>query len=210
MTGFEAKAEDYRGDIYDGEDRFIGYWHQAKNVLDLKPKNVIEVGIGNGFFSKYMSTCGLDVITVDFNERLTPRVVGDITQLPFSDGSADVTASFEVLEHLPYDMFVPAVKELRRVSRKHVVISLPDASRVFLLHMNIYGLINKWMRLPFPSQFKVGPHVFNGEHYWEIGKREYEISRITKDLEGCGLRVLRSYRPNHAPFFHYFVLEKTG
>jgi len=208
MTGFELDAEVYCGDIYDGEDRFIGYWHQARNVLNLKPRDVIEVGIGNGFFSRYMRECGIEVVTVDFNERLSPKVVGDMLKLPFVDDSADVVCSFEVLEHLPYDQFVPALLELKRVSLKYVVVSIPDVSRIFLAHILNYGLFDKWIRIPFPTQFKIGPHVFNGEHYWEIGKRGYNISRITKDIEKCGLKVIDSYRPNMAPFFHFFVLEK--
>ena len=51
----------------------------------------------------------------------------DADKLPFSDGSFDSAICIEVLEHL--DNLHALIPELFRVSRKHVLISLPNAWR---------------------------------------------------------------------------------
>ena len=50
----------------------------------------------------------------------------DVRDLPFDDDSFDVVICAEVIEHLPDDGWERAVRELDRVSRDVVIISIPD------------------------------------------------------------------------------------
>jgi len=193
---------------YDDEDRFIAYWHQSRLVMDLKPRTLLEVGKGNGFLSDYVRARGIETVTLDFDEKLTPTVVGSVLNLPFKDDSFDDVVAFEVLEHIPYENFQTALNEMKRVAKNHVVISVLDASRVFLVNINIYGISNKWFRLPFPSHLRVGGHLYDGQHYWEIGKTGYHLDKISKDIERSGLEIVKSYRAKRAPFCRFFVLVK--
>jgi ubiquinone/menaquinone biosynthesis C-methylase UbiE len=51
------------------------------------------------------------------------RVRGSVLSLPFADGSFDAVTCLEVLEHLPDP--AAAVRELTRVARRAVVLSVP-------------------------------------------------------------------------------------
>ena len=50
---------------YDTKERFCSYWHQIQEILSLNPKNTLEIGIGNGFVSKYLKQRGFNVITLN-------------------------------------------------------------------------------------------------------------------------------------------------
>ncbi len=50
---------------YDTKERFCSYWCQIHEVLSLNPGEVLEVGIGNGFVSRYLRDRGVNVITLD-------------------------------------------------------------------------------------------------------------------------------------------------
>ena len=53
------------------------------------------------------------------------RVAGDLSHLPFRDESFDLVLVSEVVEHIPVDALPKVVVELRRVSRKYILITVP-------------------------------------------------------------------------------------
>jgi ubiquinone/menaquinone biosynthesis C-methylase UbiE len=70
--------------------------------------------------------------------------------LPFADGSFDVVTMFDVIEHLIPGDDEAACRELRRVARKHVMISANNMPSIRLLGVDLH--INKrpydeWDRL---------------------------------------------------------------
>jgi len=95
----------YFNKSYDTKERFISYWHQINEIMELNPKKVLEIGVGNGFVSKYLKERGVNVITLDIDERLKPDAVGSVLDIPFSESSFDVVTCYEVLEHLPYENY---------------------------------------------------------------------------------------------------------
>jgi len=204
----QIEPDTYSKKDYDDEDRFIGYWHQINNLVSLGDGSILEIGIGNKFLSHYLSSRGRKIVTLDFDRRLDPMIEGTVLNLPFKEESFDIIACFEVLEHLPYQQFIPALKELRRVSRRNVILSLPDASRIFIASLNIHGIMRKEFVVPFPSDLKKQEHKFDGEHHWEIGKKGYELKRIIRDIQGSSLKIARTYRSKKAPHFRFFTLEK--
>jgi hypothetical protein len=50
-------------------------------------------------------------------------------------------------------------------------------------------------------------HRFSGEHYWELGKRGYPLSRVRTALERHGV-LLRGYVPFEHQHRHFFVIGK--
>lgn len=206
MDGREA-ADHYRGPDYDTKSRFISYWHQAHELLALKPENVLEIGMGNGFLSGYLRKWGQSITTLDVDPDLKPDVTGSVLKLPFADGTFDVVACFEVLEHLPYEDFSKALSEIWRVSRRGAVLSVPDHSAVYRvdIELPLFGEIRKLVPHPFP---RAVPHVFDGVHYWVIGKAEYPLSRIGTDIRAAGFEVSKTYRVFEFYGHRFFVLKK--
>lgn len=176
-------------------------------MLALKPGNILEVGIGNGFLSGYLRMRGLEVATLDIDPGLKPDVTGSVLNIPLGDAAFDVVGCFEVLEHLPYGDFPRALAEIRRVSRKSVVLSLPDHSAVYRLDIELplLGEIRRLVPHPFP---RPAPHVFDGTHYWVIGKAQYPLSRIEADIKDVGFKIGRTYRVFEFYGHRFFVLHK--
>ena len=203
----QVEPNHYFNESYDSKERFISYWHQINEIVKLKPKRVLEIGVGNSFVSQYLKNRNMNIVTLDIDERLEPDIPGSILDIPFADGSFDAIASYEVLEHLPYDNVKKALSEIYRVSQKHAILSLPDCTLTYRFCISIpkISMINKLIPLP---RFRVPQHVFDGEHYWEIGKAGYPLNRIIKDIRRAGFNVKRTYRLFENPYHRFFILEK--
>jgi len=80
---------------------------------------------------------GYNITTLDIDPRLNPDVAASVTVIPFADNSFDVVACYEVLEHLPYENFKKAIREIFRISNSYAILSLPDASRVYSLYVQV-------------------------------------------------------------------------
>ena len=118
----------YFNESYDVKERFISYWHQIYEIFEFNPKKVLEIGIGNGFASKYLKERSVNVITLDIDRRLNPDIEGSVLNIPIADESFDVVVCYELLEHLPYESFYKALSEIFRVSNSYATLSLPDTS----------------------------------------------------------------------------------
>ena len=198
----------YSNQSYNSKGRFCGYWHQIHEIISLNHQKVLEVGIGNGFVFKYLKGKKINVITLDIDRRLNPDIVGNILNIPFEGNFFNVVACYEVLEHLPYTIFLKALSELYRVSNSHVILSLPDADRAYRFNIQIPKLkeIKKLITLP---RLKKPLHKFDGEHYWEIGKKGYPLSKIVSDTQKTGFKIMSTYRVFENPYHRFFVLEKA-
>ncbi|HFE37487.1 MAG TPA: class I SAM-dependent methyltransferase, partial [Gammaproteobacteria bacterium] len=127
----QVNKEHYEFQRYLSKARWNSVWHQLDEVIRLQPESVLEIGPGPGVFKNMATLFGVKVETLDIDPELMPDHVGSVTALPFEDNSYDVVCAFQILEHLPYDVALRAFNEIVRVSRSHVVISLPDAKPVW-------------------------------------------------------------------------------
>lgn len=189
--------------------RFSSYAYQLMETTALEPKSVLEVGKGNGLFSYLLKSAGYELTTLDFDKSLDPDIVASVTDIPLSDNEFDCVTCFQVLEHLPFEMFSLALSELSRVTKKNVLISLPNRGRYYSMRWKFPWTIGKikWE----PPNFNLEDHRFDGEHYWEINKNGYELNIIEKIIRDSGFAILNSYRIFENPYHSIFILEKqTG
>lgn len=191
---------------YMSKGRWSSVWHQIDEVQKLNPSNVLEIGPGGGVFKTVASIFGIEVETLDFDIALNPNYVGLATELPFSDMSFDVVCAFQVLEHMPYDDSLSAFSEMVRVCRSNVVISLPDARSVwrYLIYIPKIGAYN--FLVPRP-QLRAPIHRPEREHYWEVSKMNYQVSRIVRDFSRH-IRLVKTYRVPEFPYHRFFVFER--
>lgn len=192
---------------YDSKERFCSYWHQINEIFELAPSKLLEVGIGNGFVSKYLRKKGANIVTLDIVYDLMPDVVGTILEIPFKENSFEVVACFEVLEHLPYRQFKCALKKLAQVSNKYLIISLPDVTPVYRLNIELPKIkpIKKLIKHPFPRPAK---HILDDSHHWEIGHRGYPLKRIKTDIMTSDFEIIKTYRTFDFYYHRFFLLKK--
>lgn len=97
-------------------------------------RSLLDVGAGNGAFLRVLEDTrpGLRVAGVERSHTAVGLRVcaaevrlGSIDAIPAEDRSFDVVSSLEVIEHLPYDVYEPSLRELERVARDHLLIEVP-------------------------------------------------------------------------------------
>jgi SAM-dependent methyltransferase len=111
-------------------------FHRVQSILSMIPRNVfslLDVGCGNGLFCNLVKERRARIKVVGFDRSKTAlkyvkteKVSGDVTALPWPDGSFDCVSALEVLEHLPLQSFERAKQEISRVARDHLLVSVPN------------------------------------------------------------------------------------
>lgn len=204
MNTPQVEKTKYQFKKYAFEGRFVSYYWQLKEVFALNPSSVLEIGVGDRVFGSFIkNNTAVAYTSFDVAEDLHPDVVGSILKLPFADKSFDMVCSFEVLEHLPFVDVDRALAELARVARKNVVISVPHFGPMLSLSIKLPFLpqIRASLKIHFPKK-----HIFNGQHYWELGTYGHPISLLRQKLFAHGT-LLRDFIPFGNPYHHFFVLK---
>lgn len=197
----QIEKSHYEFSRYMSKQRWCSLWHQIDEIQKLKPKSVLEIGPGPGLFKTIIANLGIIIETLDIDPDLRPDHVASATDIPFDDGFFDVVCAFQMLEHLPYEVSLKAFGEMVRVSSRSVVISLPDAQRVWHYHIGSNDFLVPRLQLVVPV------HKFEGEHYWKINKRGYSLARVTDDLTKK-IRLAKTYRVYEYPFHRFFVFVR--
>jgi ubiquinone/menaquinone biosynthesis C-methylase UbiE len=208
----QVEASHYEFKNYISKERWSSFYHQIDEIIAINPASVLEVGVGSGLLGmmlKNVIRCNYQSIDVD--EELKPDFTGSVLQMDFQDNSYDVVGCFQVLEHLSYEQcFHKALSEIFRVAKKAVIISLPDTGRVLRLH--IPKICNqKIVKRPF---VKKKEHKYDGQHYWEINKKNYEIDKIIEKINAVSRSynffMEKEFRVWENPYHHFFVLKCEG
>ena len=200
------------GSEYLSRERWMSYVYQVTSVSDLRPSRLLEIGVGPGVVGDMVRATypACDYVSIDIDPIRCPQVCGSVTALPFVDASFDAAFCCQVLEHLPYDTFVPALRELRRITSRRLVLSLPDVSPYFFLRArgSRHLLPALWNGFSLPSVWPPR-HDFaeHGQHYWEIGARGYPLRRILTDLNRAGFHKPRHFRMVERSYWHFFLLD---
>lgn len=193
---------------YVTKGRWASIWHQLDEVIETVPENVLEIGPGAGLFKAVGCALGLDIETLDIDPELNPDHIASVFELPFKDKQFDVVCAFQMLEHLPFDKSTDAFGEMVRVSKRYIIISLPDA-RVrwsYTIYLPRFGTV----QFSVPKFWKLAEkHRFDGEHYWEIGKLGFSTTHVASALSrGKAVSLIKDYRVHDNTYHHFFVFEK--
>lgn len=113
------------------------FFKSIEEMIDgLKVESVLDVGCGEGFtldrlskLKKFKELEGIDFSkeAILLGNKLHPHLKlkqANIYQLPYKDSSFDLVISTEVLEHLENPK--KALREIIRVSKKYVLLSVPN------------------------------------------------------------------------------------
>lgn len=189
--------------------RWVSYYHQLDELFSLPDiETVLEVGPGMPLVRDMLKYHRPEVLykSIDIARDLHPDILGSVTQMPVKNDSYDVVCVFQILEHIPYEDFKTALSEIARVSKQHVLISLPHfgPSIKFQLKIPLLPLVQIAVKVPYPKR-----HQWNGQHYWEIGKQGFPVRKIRKELENYFV-IDKEYIPYENQCHRFFVLRKKN
>lgn len=187
--------------------RWMSYWYQLKEIVD-RPEITTHLDIGPGslFLKKSLEVHRPDITykSMDIDSSLGCDVIGDVTKIPFPENSFDVVSAFQVLEHIKFEDFEMALKEMKRVTKNYVFISLPHNVPSFDLQFKLPGIKRFSLAIKIPFGQK---HVFYGQHYWEVGKRGYSAKKILSIFRKH-FEVIDEYVPFENQYHHFYILKK--
>jgi len=183
--------------------RWVSYWYQISEVLKLEPDNLLIIGIGDGFVVDILKRNIPEVKTLDIDKKLSPDIVSSVGDMPLENNSFDVILCAEVLEHLPFERFERILSELKKVSRKYVILSLPHFGPPlkFSVKFPFISELKLAYKIPYPRR-----HIFQGEHYWEIGKRGYSPKKIRRIIQKY-FKIEKEFIPFENQYHHFYILE---
>lgn len=179
-----------------------------KQQLELQNKTVLDVGSGNGYFAQHFDQdCQLTALDLSANQlQYNParnKKIGSAYELPYEDNSFDVVFTSNLLHHLEEPE--KAVKEMQRVSKKHVVISEPNRNNPLIFlgalcipheRRAIYSSKKFLSRIITNSQLKLLAHTYLGGFVMPNGTPEVMLP----------LAMAESTSP--LSFFQIFICEK--
>ncbi len=201
----QVDKKHYNFDKYGHVERFASYYYQLKEVLKCNPKSILEVGVGDKVFGNYVKeNTNIKYASLDIAKDLHPDIIGSVFDIPCGDGAYDVVCCFEVLEHVSYSDVQKALSELTRVAKKAVIISVPHFGprTQFFLKLPFLPEIKFALKVPWKRE-----HIFNGEHHWELGKKDFPADNFKKLVRKYG-KIVNDFIPFENQFHHFYVIYK--
>ena len=200
----QVPATSYSFERYMDQKRWASLWHQVDLVVKAKPRQILEVGVGNGYLKLLCQPLGIQHQSLDLSADLSPDILADVTNIPLADQSVDLTCAFQVLEHLPYQDALRGFQQLCRVSRRDIIISLPNARKAypFMLTLPFVGSCRALVPSPIPPL-----HRMIKSHRWEIGRRGTALRCVLRDLSKEA-RLLKQFRVFENPYHQFFHFRR--
>jgi len=198
----QVKNTHYFNSSYNDFERWVSYWNQINETVLLKPKTVLEIGMGNGLVAGILKQYGIQVTTLDFDKSLHPDICADISNPLNLKQTYDVVLCAQVLEHLPFAKFTNVLANLSKIGAS-LILSLPHPGPVahFRIKLPFASQKDLFLKLPYPVS-----HRFKGQHYWEVGKKETSLCLIRSIIRRY-YTIQKDYISPDSPWHHFFVLH---
>lgn len=199
----------YNWSEYVTKVRWISYWYQLHEVYKLNPKSVLIVGAGDNIACDILRKTIDNVKVVDIDQELNPDYLVSVTDLSaVVDEKFDVVLCCQVLEHLPFEHLEKCIGELRKVSNKHLIISLPQKYYHFEFAFTLFSV--KFFKKTFTANIEKKHRRFivpnaNG-HYWEVGVKGVSTKKIRSIFQNH-LDIQQEYTVKENPYHRFYVMN---
>jgi len=185
--------------------------------------SLLDVGCGPGVFlylvNQELGIKGVGLEIIDAKIEYARRALnvdarhGQADQLPFPDRSFDTVTALEVIEHLTFGVYETALRELERVAKKWILVSVPYmekrdfvkcpyCSAIFNTNYH-HRVFNEDRMNQLFSDFRLVSMIQHGEYtqfYTPIGaikKRFFSISFPQFAIcPACGFKEVESKKSN--------------
>lgn len=135
-------------------------------IMERHPKGkILDVGCAMGYLVGRLRAKGIDAWGVDISQYainhapdgIKPYLkVASADAIPFKDNEFDIVFSASTLEHLPPDIVLKAISEIKRVGHRGIIAVTPGTDPHFdedATHRMKQSL--SWWRVQFPPEFEV-------------------------------------------------------
>jgi hypothetical protein len=195
-----------------GVDNWYRFFFVIKEVIKLKPRNILEIGAGNKIVRNCLSEFVPDYKVIDINPNLNPDFVCDLRDFQsLLEGKFDCVICTDVLEHIPFRDLGESLDNIYKYLGKSgkAIITIPHQRHYFFLIM-----FNKAYTFTLPigitpglfySRFIKKDVWIDPDHCWEIGTGEIKKKDVEKKIEKAGFRIDKFMK---ALYVDFWVLDK--
>lgn len=101
------------------------------NKIPINVDCIIDVGCGNGVITNILNKQFEEVLGIDNSAEALESIEGrsllsNCDNIAIQDQSFDLVLSSEMIEHLPNDVLERTISEFERISRKYILVSVPN------------------------------------------------------------------------------------
>jgi len=195
----------------------IGSWYRyyfiVKEVIDEKPKNILEIGIGNKIVKNCLEKLAKNYQTMDINPKLNPDVLSDIREfkLELKEKFECIICS-EILEHIPFSdlegTLVNLYNYLTNGGKLMITVPHRQARIVIILPLSTQKplVINlpSWLRSSLKSfyqQFIRNKKWIDIYHYWEVGDGRVKKEDIENIMKRVNFKIEKFEKLHHNDFW---------
>lgn len=194
---------------YFSYEQLWSFVDQIYHINSFNPKNMVEIGIGNGFVSNFFKSAGVCVKTFDINPNLNPDIVAPVHHIDnfIIPGDFDLISCCEVLEHMPFENFEITIKMFSKLSNR-LFLTLPVSGK----KVGFGGIIslpkfNRWLGIWY--KIFSNKNKLPKEHFWEIDyKNIYSKKNIIKIIAKYYLNVQCGLFKGN-PYHQYFKCDQS-
>jgi SAM-dependent methyltransferase len=121
-------------------------------VEELDVGTLLDAGSGSQGLSPWLgSAWSVTAVDTTFDDYGAARgfagraraVVGDVRRLPFGDREFDAVVALDLLEHVPPDDRERALGELRRVTRRRLIVAAPTGDEAQAADRRLAGVVRR-------------------------------------------------------------------
>lgn len=206
------------------ERHWLSIWAQAVPII-MRPdvESVLEFGGGRDVTRALSRYFGIKHQSVDISDRFFPDVQSSIQDYPFNGKTYDLVASFQCLEHNPWDEAVSIIEHMVRFSHKYLYLSVPYngawLSFSFSLRLpkvNLQGSFTRVCdglgggRIDVRSLQERPPERKHSGHWWEVGRPGLSRRKFIGIVERMGVKLVHSHHNSLLPMHLFLLFEKQG
>lgn len=135
-------------------------WKIINKLLDINSETLLDIGCKDLFlYSKLKNK--YKITLADYFPKNNVIIKEDIQNLSFKDKSFDIVLCQQVLEHMPNPP--KAISELKRVTKKQLIISVPNEPFFTFYRFLIWEKEHLWAITPKILKFYLGKPIYENK-----------------------------------------------
>jgi len=108
-------------------------------TIPAKVRSVLELGCGDGRIVNRIRgkglIVGMDASVVPLSKVRVEALAGLAEHIPFQDAAFDIVIASELLEHLTDEQLIKTCREMKRIAKKYVLVSVPYKEKPYMTHI---------------------------------------------------------------------------
>ncbi len=179
------------------------YWLQQYLIEKYIKKTdcLLEIGVGTKFAANYLKSKGFSITTFDIDKDKKPDIVGNIVEYDWEEEKFNHILAFEILEHIPFEMFEIVMGKFNKICHNNIFLSLPvNEKTIFEIDYKLPKLKKKTFSINIKKR-----KITTKTHFWEVGYENYTKNCVEDVFEKNGFIIIEVVRKFN---FLFYVLKK--